>query len=221
MRILMRLFGVLLISAAVVLFFWQDIQEYFTDRINERIIEGFHNDDENVEISWWERFITGIDSYEGNTARADSDSDKSQGVRLGDNMAGVLNIPSANISEPVFNGAWTEEKLRNGLSFVHDEDHINMQNLPISGHRVEGAGIRFNHLDRVEIGDSIEFVTREGTREYVIVEIEMVDPTAVEVMAQDPDPNAIQEMTLITCDDYNPETLLWETRLIVKAELVE
>lgn len=219
MRILMRLFGLLLISAAVVLFFWQDVQEFFTDRVNDRIIEGFHNGDENVEIAWWERFITGIDSYDGNTARADSEND-SQGVRLGENMAGILNIPSANISEPVFSGEWTEEKLRNGLSFVHEDDHIDMQNIPIAGHRVEGAGIRFNHLDRAEVGDSIEFITRDGKREYVITEIEMVDPTAVEVMAQDPDPNATQEMVLITCDDYNPETMLWETRMIVKAELV-
>ncbi len=217
MRILMRLFGVLLISAAVVLFFWQDIQEYFTDRVNDRIIEGFYNGDENIEIAWWERLITGIDSYDGNAARADTDG---QGVRLGENMAGILNVPSANISEPVFGGELTEEKLRNGLSFVHDEDHIDMQNIPIAGHRVEGAGIRFNNLDQAEIGDAIEFVTREGTREYVITSIEYVDPTAVEVMAQNPDPDALQELTLITCDDYNPETLLWETRMIVKAELV-
>ncbi|HJE19708.1 MAG TPA: sortase [Aliicoccus persicus] len=219
MRVLMRLLGLLLIGAAVVLFFWQDIQEYFTDRVNDRIIEAFHNGEENVEIAWWERFITGIDSYDGNTARADSN--KSQGVRLSGNMEGVLNIPSANISEPVFGGEWTEEKLRNGLSFVNEDDHIDMQNVLIAGHRVEGAGIRFNHLDRAEIGDKIEFITRDGTREFVITEIELVDPSAVEVMNQDPDPNASQEMTLITCDDYNPETMTWDTRLIVKAEIVE
>lgn len=218
MTTLIRLFGVGLILAAITLFFWQDIKEFFTDRINDRIIDAFYNDDENVDISWWERLITGIDSYDGNNARADADS---QGIRLGDNMAGILNIPSANISEPVFRGEITEEKLRNGLSFVEESDNINMQNIPIAGHRVEGAGIRFNHLDRADIGDSIEFITREGTREYVITDIFFVDPSQVEVMDQSDDPDALQELTLITCEDYNPETLLWETRMIVKAELVE
>ena len=46
-----------------------------------------------------------------------------------------------------------------------------------------------------------------------------VDPSEVGVLDQTPgDP---QELTLITCEEYNPETLLFEKRLIVKAEIVE
>lgn len=35
MRVLVRTAGVLMIFAAIVLFFWQDIREYFTDQVND------------------------------------------------------------------------------------------------------------------------------------------------------------------------------------------
>lgn len=217
MRIMMRAAGVLLILSAVVLFFWQDIQEYYTDRINERVIEGFQNGEENVGVNQFETFITGIEPY--SEATSETDAGGGTDINISDDMAGVLNIGSADISEPLYYGPVTETKMRNGISFVHDDDHLDMQNIPIAGHRVEGAGIRFNYLDRAAVGDEIELITRDEVREYEITEIFEVDPSQVEVMDQtggDP-----QELTLITCDEYNPETLLFEKRMIVKAEIVE
>lgn len=214
MRILLRVTGILFIVAAVVLFFWQDIREHFTDRINERVVEAFQNGDEDVDVHSVESFITGVEPY----TSAGTD-EQAEGINLNDDMAGILNIESADISEPLYSGAVTEAKLRNGISFVNDEDHLDMQNIPIAGHRVEGAGIRFNHLDQAEIGDTVELVTREEDREYEITEVFEVDPSQVEVMDQsEGDP---QELTLITCDEYNPETLLFEKRMIVKAQIVE
>ncbi len=215
MRVMMRAVGVLLIASAVVLFFWQDIQEFFTDRVNERLIEGFQNGDESVGVNQFETFITGIEPFsEASTNGGQAESD----INISDDMAGVLNIESADISEPLYYGPVTEAKMRNGISFVHDSDHLEMQNIPIAGHRVEGAGIRFNYLDRASVGDTIELVTRDGVREYEITEIFDVDPSEVEVMDQTE--GALQQLTLITCDDYNPETLLFEKRMIVKAEIV-
>jgi sortase A len=46
-----------------------------------------------------------------------------------------------------------------------------------------------------------------------------VDPSQVEVMDQKADHP--KQLTLITCEDYNPETLLFEKRLIVKATIIE
>lgn len=218
MRIMMRTAGVLLILSAVVLFFWQDIQEHFTDRINERVIEGFQNGDENVGVNRIESFITGVEPYSEASAN-DEAREPGTDINISDDMAGVLNIDSADISEPLYYGPVTEAKMRNGISFVHDDDHLDMQNIPIAGHRVEGAGIRFNYLDRASVGDEIELITRDEVRKYEITEIFEVDPSQVEVMDQtEGEP---QELTLITCDDYNPETLLFEKRMIVKAEIVE
>ncbi len=222
MRIIMRLAGVLLIAAAVVLFFWQDIREHFTDRVNDRVIEAFQNGDEEVDVNSVESFITGIEPDTlANTEAAEEADDNldTRGINISDDMAGVLNIDSADISEPLYYGPVTEAKMRNGISFVHEDDHLDMQNIPISGHRVEGAGIRFNYLDRAEIGDTIELVTREDVREYEITDIFNVDPSQVEVMDQNGD--IPQELTLITCDSYNPDTLLFEERMIVKAKIIE
>ena len=217
MKLILRIIGILFIATAIILLFWNDIREHFTDKVNEKIIEAFKNDGDDVEINSFETFITGIEPYTSNSA--DDNDQSSQDVSLTDDMAGILNIESADISEPLYYGEVTDQKLRNGISLVHEEDHLDMQNLPIAGHRVEGAGIRFNYLDRAEIGDAIELITRDEVREYEITEIFDVNPSQVEVMDQTED--APQELTLITCDEYNPETLLFEERMIVKAQIVE
>ncbi len=206
MRMLIRSVGISMILAAIVLFFWQDIREYFTDQVNDRLITAYQEGDDNVKLNPAETFVTGVEQDTG-------------GINIGDDMAGVLEISSADILEPVYRGPLTEEKLRNGVSLLEESDHLDMQNIPIAGHRVEGAGIRFNYLDRAGIGDEINFITRDETRVYEITEIFEVDPSEVGVLDQTE--GDVQEITLVTCEDYNPDTLLFEKRLIVKAELVE
>ena len=206
MRILIRTAGILMILAAIVLFFWQDIREYFTDQVNDRLITAYQDGDDDVKLNPIETFVTGVEQDTG-------------GINIGDDMAGVLEIASADILEPVYMGPLSEEKLRNGVSFLEDTDNLDMQNIPIAGHRVEGAGIRFNYIDRANVGDEINFITRDETRVYEITEMFEVEPSEVGVLDQtEGDP---QELTLITCEEYNPETLLFEKRLIVKAEIVE
>jgi sortase A len=206
LRMLIRSVGISMILAAIVLFFWQDIREYFTDQVNDRLITAYQEGDDNVKLNPAETFVTGVEQDTG-------------GINIGDDMAGVLEISSADILEPVYRGPLTEEKLRNGVSLLEESDHLDMQNIPIAGHRVEGAGIRFNYLDRAGIGDEINFITRDETRVYEITEIFEVDPSEVGVLDQTE--GDVQEITLVTCEDYNPDTLLFEKRLIVKAELVE
>ena len=206
LRILIRTVGISMILAAIFLFFWQDIREYFTDQVNDRLITAYQEGDDDVKLNPAETFVTGVEQDTG-------------GINIGDDMAGVLEISSADILEPVYRGPLTEEKLRNGVSLLEESDHLDMQNIPIAGHRVEGAGIRFNYLDRAGIGDEINFITRDETRVYEITEIFEVDPSEVGVLDQTE--GDVQEITLVTCEDYNPDTLLFEKRLIVKAELVE
>lgn len=40
-RILLRVIGVLCIVAALVMFFWQNIREYYTEIVNEKIITAY------------------------------------------------------------------------------------------------------------------------------------------------------------------------------------
>jgi len=215
MRVFLRLLGVAMIISAAVLFFWQDIREIFTDRVNDRIIEAYQNGESSVDVGGFESMVTGISTEAGD----DDTEEAREGINIGEGMTGVLKIDSAGINEPVFEGPVTEEKMKNGVSFVNGTDHPDMQNIPIAGHRVEGAGIRFNYLDRASVGDRIEFITEDGTRVYEITDIFDVNPSQVEVMDQRE--GQPQQLTLITCEDYNPETLLFEKRMIVKATIVE
>ena len=205
MRIFLRIMGILMILAALVLFFYQDIREYFTDQLNERIITAYEDGQDDVKINPIESILTGVEG-------------KDTKLNISDDMLAALEIESADILEPLFKGPLTEEKLKNGVSVLEETDNLEMQNIPIAGHRVEGAGIRFNYIDRAEVGDEVKLITREETKVYKITEMFEVDPTEVDVLNQEA--GATQELTLITCEDYNPDTLLFEKRLIVKAELV-
>lgn len=207
MRILLRTLGVLMILAAITLFFWQDIREYFTAQVNDKVITAYQDGNDEVKINPLESFVSGVEASE------------ETGLNISDDMAGVLEIESADIFEPLYKGELTEEKLRNGVSLLEETDNLSMQNIPIAGHRVEGAGIRFNYIDRAEVGDEVKIITNDETKIYKITEMFEVEPTEVNVLEQnDGEP---QELTLITCEDYNPDTLLFEKRLIVKAEIVE
>src|SRR5699024_5400732 len=205
MRIFLRIMGILMILAALVLFFYQDIREYFTDQINERIITAYEDGQDDVKINPIESMLTGVEG-------------KDTKLNISDDLLAVLEIESTDILDPLFKGPLTEEKLINVVSVLVETDNLEMQNINIAGHRVEGAGIRFNYIDRAEVGDEVKLITREETKVYKITEMFEVDPTEVDVLNQEED--ATQELTLITCEDYNPDTLLFEKRLIVKAELV-
>ncbi|GGI41729.1 class A sortase [Mammaliicoccus stepanovicii] len=200
MRWVLRIIGLLLIITAITIFFWNDIRTYVTDRVNDKVITSFENKEDKVDINPVESFITKTDTKQ---------------IKLGDNMVGYLKVPAADINEPIFNGPATEQNLKNGLSLVDEGEKLSEQNVAIAGHRVEGAGIRFNYLDRAKIGDKVELITLNGTKTYKIKTIKNVKPTQVEVLNEHKGkPN---QLTLITCDTYNPETLLFEERMIYTA----
>nr|WP_263313530.1 class A sortase [Mammaliicoccus sp. Marseille-Q6498] len=200
MRWILRIIGVLLIITAITIFFWNDIRTYFTERVNDKVITSYENQNDKVQINPIESWIT----------KAETDQ-----IKLNDNMVGYLKIPSAKINEPIFKGPATEQNLKNGLSLVDEGEKLSEQNVAIAGHRVEGAGIRFNYLDKAKIGDKVELITLKGVKTYKIENIKNVKPSQVEVLEEhNGKPN---QLTLITCDSYNPNTLLFEERMIYTA----
>ncbi|TDM03995.1 class A sortase [Macrococcus carouselicus] len=204
MRIILRLLGVLLILAAAVLFFWQDIRAYMTDQVNAKVIQAYEKKEETPTVNELEKWIT------------KTEPDK---LQLKDDMLGYLKIPAADINEPLLNGPATQANLKNGVSLVEAGEELTEQNIAIAGHRVEGAGIRFNYLDRAKKGDIVTLVTRSGAQDYKIYDIFTVNPSQVDVLREQQ--GKPQELTLITCESYNPETLLFEERMIVKARILK
>lgn len=204
MRVIVRLIGVLCIIAAITMFFWQDIRAYFTHSVNEKIIQSYEKHDDKVNVNGFEKWITKTEPEK---------------LKLKDNMIGYLKVPTADINEPLYKGPATQEAMKNGVVLVDKDEKITEQNVAIAGHRVEGAGIRFNYLDRAKVGDTVELLSRSGKNIYKITKIYDVQPTEVGVL--DEKPGNPQELTLITCNDYNPDTLMFEKRMIVKAQIIE
>ncbi|UBH14014.1 class A sortase [Macrococcus armenti] len=204
MRVIIRLIGVLLIAAAITMFFWQDIRAYFTNSVNEKIIKSYEKNEDHVKVNEFEKWVTKTEPEK---------------LKLKDNMLGYLKIKAAKINEPLYKGPATQEALKNGVVLVDKGEKLTEQNVAIAGHRVEGAGIRFNYLDRAKVGDKVELLSRTGTNVYEIYKIYNVKPTEVGVL--DEHSEKPQELTLITCEEYNPDTLLFEKRMIVKAEIIE
>lgn len=64
-------------------------------------------------------------------------------------------------------------------------------NLGVAGHR-DGY---FRVLKDIALGDEIRITTMRGPESFVVQELSIVDPTAVEVL----DPTEQQSVTLVTC----------------------
>ncbi|RIM55744.1 sortase, partial [Staphylococcus arlettae] len=67
-------------------------------------------------------------------------------------------------------------------------------------------------------GDEVTLKVGKETRKYKITSIKDVDPYAVQVL--DEMNKDKQQLTLITCDDYDEKTGKWLTRSIYVAEQV-
>lgn len=139
------------------------------------------------------------------------DTDGNEAV-TGD-MLYILRIPSIDSENPVREG--TEKDVlsdslghESGTAFAGEEG-----NCVIAGHRNYNFGKYFNRLDEVEIDDLIYLDSATETYTYVVTDIQVVDPTDVEIL----EPIEGKEtLTLYTCTPIYIAT----HRLVIIAERV-
>lgn len=139
------------------------------------------------------------------------DTDGNEAV-TGD-MLYILRIPSIDSENPVREG--TERDVlsdslghESGTTFAGEEG-----NCVIAGHRNYNFGKYFNRLDEVEIDDLIYLDSATETYTYVVTDIQVVDPTDVEIL----EPIEGKEtLTLYTCTPIYIAT----QRLVIIAERV-
>lgn len=104
---------------------------------------------------------------------------------------GILTIPDVDVHVAVFNGT-TERVLNMGAGRVPGTAQIDGDgNLAIAAHR-DGF---FRGLKDIEIGNRITLQSAAGPTHYSVVDIQIVDPSDVSVLAPTSDP----AITLITC----------------------
>lgn len=121
-----------------------------------------------------------------------------------------IQIPVIRVDAPVVQGdSW--EQLKKGVGQqVGTPDPGKNGNIVLSGHN-DVYGEVFRYLDRLSPGDSVILFTGQRQYTYIVTNTQMVEPTAVEVMAQTLDPR----VTLISCHPY----LIDDHRIVVSAIL--
>lgn len=192
---LITVVGVLLILVAVYLFAKPHIDDYLTKKDNETKIETYdkdavNNKNQEVEIP----------------------KDKTK-------MAGYLSVPDADIKTPVYPGPATPEQLNRGVSFAEADESLEEQNIAIAGHTYTGGSdYQFSNLPDAKVGSKVYLKTGNKKKEYKIVKIFDVKPEDIEVLEEQQ--SAKQQLTLITCDNYNEQTNQWEDRKIFIAKAI-
>lgn len=128
----------------------------------------------------------------------------------GPEQARRIQIPSINIDKPIVQGD-TWEQLKKGVGqHIGSAQPGQSGNLVLSAHN-DIYGEIFRHLDKLELGDEIIISTDRRSYTYIVNKIDVVAPTAVEVMA----PTKHASTTLISCYPY----LVNNKRIVVFADL--
>jgi sortase A len=118
------------------------------------------------------------DYHEGNTIRDEA-------------PLAIMSIATLGLKVPIYNGT-DEINLNRGAGRIKGTARIDASgNLGIAGHR-DGF---FRGLKDIELGDSISMLTYQGSTEFVVSSITIVDPTDVSVLA----PTDEATITLVTC----------------------
>ena len=198
---LINILIVVLLATSVVLIFKNQIREYFTNNVNDKIITAYRNNQGEVDVPWWKKMFTDNDSK----------------IKLTDSMLGVLKIDDIDIQEPIFQDV-TEINLINGVATAQEPSTLDAQNVVIAGHSVQGVGIRFNNLNKIKMGTKVQIISKDKLRTYEVSRIYDVMPTQVEILDQHEGKDKI--LTLFTCDNYNPQTGEWDSRFVVEAKLI-
>ena len=198
---LINILIVVLLATSVVLIFKNQIREYFTNDVNDKIITAYRNNQGEVDVPWWKKMFTDNDSK----------------IKLTDSMLGILKIDDINIQEPIFQDV-TEINLINGVATAQEPSTLDAQNVVIAGHSVQGVGIRFNNLNKIKMGTKVQIISKDKLRTYEVSRIYDVMPTQVEILDQHEGKDKI--LTMFTCDNYNPQTGEWDSRFVVEAKLI-
>ncbi len=128
----------------------------------------------------------------------------------GPDQASRLQIPAIGVDAPIVQGdGW--EQLKKGVG-QHVGTGMPGQpgNVVLSAHN-DIFGEIFRHLDQLNTGDEIIVHTTQRVYTYVVTRSQVVEPTAVEVMA----PTSSPTVTLISCYPY----LVDNKRIVIKARL--
>ena len=121
-----------------------------------------------------------------------------------------IQIPAIGVDAPVVQGDGWEQLKKGVAQHIGTPNPGESGNIVLSGHN-DVFGEVFRDLDRLNPGDNVILFTSQRQYTYVITGTQMVEPTAVEVVA----PTLDARVTLISCHPY----LVDIHRIVVSAVL--
>ncbi len=121
-----------------------------------------------------------------------------------------IEIPAIKIDAPVVQGDGWEQLKKGVAQHVGSADPGESGNVVLSAHD-DVYGELFRNLDQLRPGDQVMLYTQQRQYVYLVERTEIVEPTAVEVMASTGAPT----VTLISCYPY----LVDKQRIVVFARL--
>ncbi len=121
-----------------------------------------------------------------------------------------IQIPAIKLDAPVVQGdGW--DQLKKGVGqHIGSDDPGDSGNVVLSAHD-DVYGELFRNLDKLKPGDQVFLYTQQHQYVYIVDRTEIVEPTAVEVMAS----TGVPSVTLISCYPY----LVDKQRIVVFARL--
>lgn len=135
---------------------------------------------------------------------------RAQNAEIDAPIIGNIIVPDVDLHLPILKGV-SDSNLLIGAGTLKEEQEMGVGNYALASHNMRNPNLLFSPLHRSEIGMSVYITDMEYVYEYVIHTHDIIEPTQVEVIADQSEPM----LTLITCN-YNGER-----RLLVQAEFIE
>ena len=120
---------------------------------------------------------------------------------VGDEIIGVLEIPAMELTMPVYLGA-SDEHLALGAAVLGSTSAPiggDNTNCVIAGHRGWKGADYFRHIDRLQVGDTVQLTNLWETLTYTVTDIQIIQPHEVEKIKIQPNRDLL---TLLTCHPY-------------------
>jgi sortase A len=121
-----------------------------------------------------------------------------------------IQIPAMKIDAPVVQGDGWEQLKKGVAQHIGSADPGQSGNVVLSAHN-DVYGELFRNLDKLKPGDQVFLYTQQHQYVYIVDRTEIVEPTAVEVMAS----TGVPSVTLISCYPY----IVDKQRIVVFARL--
>lgn len=128
----------------------------------------------------------------------------------GPEQAVRIQIPGIQIDAPIVQGDGWEQLKKGVAQHVGSANPGDSDNVVLSAHN-DIFGEIFRELDRLKPGDEIILYTNQRAYTYIVTDTQVLEPTAVEVMASTTRP----VVTLISCYPY----LVDDQRIVVTGRL--